>query len=205
MIIVIGNGESRASIDINNFAKNKITVGCNAIYRDLQVNHLVCCDQPIMREALDAIPPTTLMYVRSQWFYTFKKLLKYKNIRQLPDIPNPSNSRHDHSDHWGSGAYALLVASSISDSHILLIGFDLYSKGELVNNIYKDTENYSSSNTRAVDPSYWIYHISKVFKSFPLQQFIVVNTDHWIMPELWKLPNVTFVSLNKIQEYLQTT
>jgi len=205
MILVIGNGESRINLNLNEYASRNVTIGCNAIYRDLHVNHLICCDQSMMREALSAISSDTLLYVRAEWYYTFKKLLKHKNIRKVPDIPNPSDARHDNPNHWGSGAYALLVAAMLEDSHIAVVGFDLYGKGELVNNVYKDTVNYTSSQTRSVDPSDWIYHISKIFKNFPNKTFIILNTNCWKIPDAWNLPNVTFAPLNKIQDYLQIT
>ena len=49
-MIVIGNGESRKGIDINELQSEK--VGCNAIIRDFTVHHLVCCDKRMVAEAI---------------------------------------------------------------------------------------------------------------------------------------------------------
>ena len=51
-MLVIGNGESRTSIDINKLQGPKI--GCNAILRDFKVDHLVCVDRPMLQEALNS-------------------------------------------------------------------------------------------------------------------------------------------------------
>ena len=39
-MLVIGNGESRKALKIEEL--NLPTVGCNAIFRDIKVDHLVC-------------------------------------------------------------------------------------------------------------------------------------------------------------------
>ena len=43
-VIVYGNGESRQQFDKLQFSGNFITWGCNAIYRDGSVDHLVSVD-----------------------------------------------------------------------------------------------------------------------------------------------------------------
>ena len=52
MILVVGNGESRKDVNINNIPMKKI--GCNAIYRDYYVDHLVCVDKRMCQEAINA-------------------------------------------------------------------------------------------------------------------------------------------------------
>jgi len=39
-MLVIGNGESRSGININSI--DQVKVGCNAVYRDYKVDHLIC-------------------------------------------------------------------------------------------------------------------------------------------------------------------
>ena len=45
-MLVIGNGESRKALKIEEL--NLPTVGCNAIFRDIKVDHLVCCDSCLL-------------------------------------------------------------------------------------------------------------------------------------------------------------
>ena len=62
---VFGNGESRTSIDIDKLDGPKI--GCNAIYRDYHMDHLVCVDRRMAQEAVDANLKHTQIYTRKDW------------------------------------------------------------------------------------------------------------------------------------------
>ena len=79
----------------------------------------------------------------------------------------------------------------------MLLGFDLYSANDKINNIYKGTQNYKDKDANPVDPSYWIYQIGKVFDYHPNKQFIVWNHEDWKMPRIWQKKNVQFESFNK--------
>jgi len=78
------------------------------------------------------------------------------------------------------------------------VGFDLYSKNNLVNNIYKDTSAYQSSTSHAVDPRYWIYQIGRIFLENTDKYFIVYNLPGWVLPKEWHLANVEFKTLDNI-------
>ena len=113
----------------------------------------------------------------------------------VPDIPFTSDNRPDQPKHWGSGSYAVLVAATKGFNEISLIGFDLYSKNQKVNNIYKNTNNYSNSDSQTVDPSYWIYQLSRIFKHYPDTSFIIYNEAGWPMPTEWQQKNVRFENI----------
>ena len=197
--VVIGNGESRRSIDIESLKINNVLVGCNAVHRDIVVDYLVCCDRRMVEEAL-ANPMTehTEVYVREDWFKYYRKIQKRKNISTVPNLPYQGEQRPDRPEHWGSGGYALLVAAQLGFDNITLVGFDLYSKNDKVNNVYKDTINYSAANNQPVDYSYWVYQISKVFQNYPNILFTVVNDLDWKMPKEWQQPNVQFTTIEQI-------
>ena len=190
--LVIGNGESRKHINLKNFSKDHTLIGCNAIHRDLEVDHLVCCDRRMVEEAVHS-PNTinTKIYARHDWFKYYRKIQKDKRIHQVPQLPYKGNLKQDHPVHWGSGTYAVLLAATLSND-VSLVGFDLYPINEKVNNVYKNTTNYSKSQSNPVDYSFWEYQIGKVFKSFSEVNFIVYNDANWQMPKPWKYPNVTF-------------
>jgi hypothetical protein len=186
--LVIGNGQSRLSINLNSFLPHYITFGCNAICRDITVDHLICCDK---RMVLESIPKGVKnIYTRADWGFNLP------SVKNLPALPYNGTTRPDEPFHWGSGPYAVLLATDFSND-IHIIGFDLYSNNGLVNNVYKGSKNYSKEDSRAVDPSYWIYQISKVFESFPDKYFTVYNND-WVIPESWKLNNVSFKTIDKL-------
>ena len=192
-MLVIGNGESRQGIDINTRTCTK--VGCNAIYRDFFVDHLVCVDRRMVQESINAGYNTnTKIYTRKDWLNQFSK---EDNLYVVPDLPYKGNLRQDDPFHWGSGPYALLIGAMNSLGNVEIIGFDLYSKTTTVNNIYKDTNNYSSKDKRAVDPRYWIHQCAMVFKYFPDISFKMYVDKEWNMPDLWKNSNVKVDLLDK--------
>lgn len=175
MVLVLGNGESRAGADLTKF-DYEVLIGCNAAYRDLTLDYLVCCDTRMVKEA------------------TGNTSAKIYSRDNLPDLPYQGNDRADMPVHWGSGPYAVLLAATLSNN-ITLLGFDLYGTDNRVNNLYKGTANYSKPDSHAVDYSYWVYQIGQVFKHFPTTSFTVINKEGWMLPEEWILPNVKFSSL----------
>lgn len=198
--LVIGNGESRRHINLDKFKSTHTLIGCNAIHRDLTVDHLVCCDRRMAEEAVNN-PNTkdTVIYVRDSWYHYFRKILKNKNVSCVPPIPKVSEFKRDHPDHWGSGSYAILLAASLGFQEISLIGFDLYPINNKVNNIYKGSKNYSNLDSQGVDPSYWIYHATEIFLKFHDVNFIVYNNSEWAMPREWQKKNVQFRNISQLE------
>jgi len=195
-IAVFGNGESRRIININDFDSSYIKIGCNAIHRDIVVDHLICCDRRMIEEAVEnPQSKDTFIYVREEQYHHFRKVRKNKKIRLLPELPYQGEKRADKPTHWGSGPYALLVACSLDPIEIDLYGFDLYSKNNFVNNIYKGTKNYKQKNGSAVDPGYWIYQIGKLFTLYPNIKFNVYNENSWSLPLQWQHLNVKKLEL----------
>lgn len=193
--LIIGNGESRNSLDLAQVSKNHITVGCNALHRDFITDHLICCDARMVREALaNQETKNTKIYVRDSWYTTFRKIQKNKNICLLPELPYQGNLRPDNPIHWGSGSYAVLLSAKLS-RQITMVGFDLYGNNGSVNNVYKGTINYDRESAPAVDHSYWIYQIAKVFDLFPENEFVIMNHRHWPVPIEWRKNNVRLVAL----------
>ena len=197
--LVIGNGESRSHLDLNSLKINNILIGCNAIHRDIVVDHLVCCDRRMVEEAVKN-PDTvnTEIYVREDWFKYYRKIQKLKNIKQVPALPYQGEAKRDRPEHWGSGGYAVLVAAELGFTNITLVGFDLYSKNNKVNNVYKGTTNYAAPDSHAIDHSYWVYQIAKVFDLFPKINFVVLNNNDWIMPREWLKQNVRFENIEQL-------
>ena len=190
----IGNGESRATIDIDKLSSPKI--GCNALWRDFRTDYLVCVDKRMVEEALrgNANNPETVIYTRPDWSDRYIA----NSIQTVPPLPYKGDERWDDPFQWGSGPYAVLIAAMFAkEKQVKLLGFDLYSKSKTVNNIYKDTPNYDSADKRAVDPRYWIHQIGMVFNCFPKTTFTIYQ-DNWEMPEQWKYSNVTVDSISNI-------
>lgn len=200
--VVIGNGESRKTFPTYSLTGKMVLVGCNAVHRDTIIDHLVCCDERMIREAVEN-PNTiqTKIYVRESSYQLFRKIQKRKNIFLLPQIPNPQLITVDLARNWGSGTYAHLIASQLDNIQtIYLLGYDLFSKNNFVNNIYKNTKNYSSSASQAIDPSFWIWQSAKIFRLFHWINYKIVNKKDWNLPKEWLLSNVEKINLNEFEK-----
>lgn len=204
-VVVLGNGESRAAVDIHHLKKIYPLVGCNAIHRDIVVDHLICCDHRMVFESLENKNNTsTKIYVRERSYRSFKKIQKNKNVYQLPAVPTTGSIKRDNPEHWGSGPYAVLVASLLDQDQIYLVGFDLYPSNNKFNNIYKGTKNYNSIDSAPVDPSYWIYQVSETFKRYDHKRYIIVNYKDWKIPKEWQLENVSFLEMENFKKNIQS-
>lgn len=194
-MIAIGNGESRTHINIDKLTGVKI--GCNAILRDYTVDHLICVDRRMMDEAIKiGINVSTRLYTRLEWYERYKSFL---HVRTVPELPYEGNQRWDEPFQWGSGPYAVLLAAKMCENkEVKILGFDLYSKTNTINNIYKDTENYDSSVKKPVDPRYWIHQIGMVFSYFPNVLFKIYQEPDWQLPQAWNQPNVGLDKISNI-------
>jgi len=192
-MLVIGNGESRTSVNIDKLNYTKI--GCNAILRDFSIDHLICVDRPMLQEAVESnYNKHATVYTRANQFAQYRL---ETNIRIVPDLPYVGDQRPDEPIHWGAGPYAVLLAATLITDDIHLLGFDLHSVDKRVNNVYKDTANYSLAHKSAVDPRYWIYQIGKVFNSYPETHFVVHN-DNFELPKAWNKPNVSLDNISNL-------
>ena len=196
---MIGNGESRRAINIEDCRNDYILVGCNAVHRDLEVDHLICCDKRMADEAARATTTPTI-YTRSDWIAYFKST--YSNVEQLPELPYSGTLKQDQPINWGSGVYALLVAIALPVDTITVVGFDLYPTNTTVNNLYKDTANYSKSSSKPVDYSYWVYQTAKLIELHPNKTFQFVNEEGWAIPSEWKKFNVKSLTINTFTSIL---
>jgi hypothetical protein len=190
---VFGNGESRTSVNIDNLIGTKI--GCNAIYRDYMMDHLICVDRRMVQESLDKnANQNSYIYTRQDWISQFEAA----RLRTVPKLPYSGSERWDEPFQWGSGPYAVLLAAKLCKKETVhLVGFDLYSNTNTVNNVYKDTNNYDSSDKRAVDPRYWVHQIGMVFSCYTKIQFVVHNDD-FKLPKSWNLPNVLLDTISSL-------
>ena len=210
---VIGNGESRVGFDINTLKTIGMTVGCNAVHRDMQPDYLVCADKKMVHEVLqdkDNKVPYPL-YTRPMWLDSFRQ----HQFLAVPDLPYKGKERIDDPFHWGTGQFATLVALKNSwrgwlgrkAETVFLLGFDLYGVGEgqkLHNNVYKDTNNYWSTSRHAVPHHYWVYQMSRIFEHFPNTTFFQVNSDGWIIPDEWsQWSNFEYITIDEFAKFIE--
>ena len=212
-VIVYGNGKSRSKYhDLSMTFDDVITWGCNAIYRDVKVDHLVSVDYGMQHE----IYTSGYAKENSCWFLDwniippeFSGLDTIKNQHDIVHENEPtehgyvlngkrdgdlyvtwvddSNSIRDISypREWCSGATAVYLACQQGATELFLLGFDLS-----INNIYEGSKNYP----KQVEHPEWKQQLLTVFKEFPFIKFYWVEPQHPLVEgdTLEKLTYITY-------------
>lgn len=186
-IWVIGNGESRRGFALNQIKDH--TIGCNAVHRDHLCTEYVAVDRRMVQEILrNNATENRVVYTRPDW----AKEYVIDRVKILPNPPFTGKLKADQPFHWNSGPYAILLAALYKPKKINLLGFDLYSSNNLVNNIYKDTIHYSKSDARPVSPEHWKHQLCNLFNYFSEIEFIQHQLPNWQNPLEWKdIKNLT--------------
>lgn len=191
-IWVLGNGESRRGYDLSTLG---YTIGCNAIHREFICDQIVAVDRRMVNEIIaNPLYKNIPTYTRPDWVGQYKQ---HTTVTTVPKLPYVGITRADDPWHWNTGPFAILVACYMQPKKINLLGFDLYSSKNKLNNIYKDTKNYGTAVDKPVDHSYWLYHLKKIFESFPDIEFVHLHTDDWTTPHEWlETKNLTSAVIN---------
>jgi len=77
---------------------------------------------------------------------------------------------------WSAGNTALHLACQQGASEIYILGFDLSSYDEPLNNMYKGTDNYLSSDAKGFNSVNWINQMQTVFTEYKDVKF------YWVDP-----------------------
>ena len=84
---------------------------------------------------------------------------------------------------WSAGNTAMHLACQQGATEIYILGFDLSSYDEPLNNIYKGTDNYLSSDARGFNPVNWQNQMQTVFREFKDVQFSWVDATEEFIQE----------------------
>ena len=212
-VIVYGNGKSRSKYhDLSMTFDDVITWGCNAIYRDVKVDHLVSVDYGMQHEIYTSgyakenscwfldwniIPPefSGLDTIKNQHDNVYENeptehgyVLNGKRDGDLyVTWVDDSNSIRDISypREWCSGATAVYLACFQGATELFLLGFDLS-----INNIYEGSKNYP----KQVEHPEWKQQLLTIFKEFPFIKFYWVEPQHPLVKgdTLEKLTYITY-------------
>src|SRR6056300_1527599 len=150
---VLGNGESRKGIDINDLKQKGTVFACNGVYRTHQPDWLVAVDPKMILEIAE-----TDYVVHNKVYSNYNN--QYQKHQKLLDHVTWSKP----SLGWSSGPTALKLACDKGFKEIYILGFDYQGHSEKqnkatrfrFNNVFKDTRNYKKSNDEATFYGNWM-------------------------------------------------
>ena len=269
-LFVLGNGESRKDIDVELLKTQGKVWGCNALYREHEVDGLIAVDPMLEHEIYrsgyvdhnkvyfrdwsdmpaDAVEPLTeatksgmknptisewksnpegiyQQFVihgsstvnknreQTRWkgdgfesvYITWTYGLASENITLLKDIMNDyyalggweADNAGPEDPGWSSGATAMYIACKVEKpKKCYLIGMDMYSTTDFINNLYKGTNGYLSDTENSVTPQNWVIQMGRVMVRYQDIEFIKVNPEgnskvSQRMPQWDSLPNVNYM------------
>ena len=181
---VLGNGESRKGIDIDDLKKHGTVFACNGVYRTDKPDFLIAVDPKMVLEIAESD------YLLQNKVYSNFNAQYNKNPKILDHVQwfKPSLG-------WSSGPTALRMACDHGFKEIYILGFDYQGLSEggknnrfKVNNLFKDSRNYKKGNEQATFFGNWMNQTKKCLQDFKDVQFHRVIPTGWYQPKdlAWK-------------------
>jgi len=174
---VLGNGNSRRNIVLEELSNVGVIYGCNALYREFSPEYLVAVDAKMILEINKS---------------------GYQNKHEVWTNPNRAYERMNNfnffqpSKGWSSGPTALWLAVQHKWKEIFILGFDFkgLDNGKKFNNIYANTPNYKKSSDSATFFGNWARQTKTVIKENPDVIFKrVIDKGNYTPEDLEKLDN----------------
>lgn len=188
---VLGNGTSRQQIPIEKLKELGTVYGCNALYREHSVDHLVAVDTKMVREIYDS------GYYLENAVYTNPN--KFSKTLQGIHILSPNKG-------WSSGPTAMFLASKNQHRIIYILGFDYVGLGEKnlnVNNMYAGTKNYKGMHEKATYYGNWQRQTMTCINQFVRTKYVRVieNEDSYIPDNLKDCKNLKHITINNFIDF----
>ena len=173
---VLGNGESRRGIQIEELKAHGTVYACNGVYRTDTPHYLVAVDPKMLLE----IGETEYAVHNKVWSNYNAQYANHKRILDHVQWFKPSLG-------WSSGPTALRMACDHGYKDIYILGFDYqgHSQGAgfKFNNVFKDTRNYKRAKDEATFYGNWMNQTKRCLKDFPLIKFHRVIPKDWFTPK----------------------
>ena len=128
---------------------------------------------------------------------------------------NPNNNAHtlkdlgDKDRGWACGATSGWVALEQNKDleELYLIGHDLKSYDNFINNMYKSTQNYGDEKNKPIPDVNWVGQWNTLMQEYPKVKFIKVNPKgirggdkiNNMVPE-WKSKNVEYINFDELNK-----
>ena len=165
---VLGNGNSRLTVNPQSLLSRGTVYACNAVYREFDSHFLIAVDVKMVNELVDAD------YHKKGTVWTNPN----KGIKTKSNI----NLFTPHKG-WSSGPTALWFAAQNGHKNIYIIGFDYQGNKGKFNNVYADTFNYKKSSDAATFFGNWLSQTEKVIKEFRHTKFWRVLEPGGFVPD----------------------
>ena len=173
---VLGNGESRKGIDINDLKEKGTVFACNAVYRTHQPHFLVAVDPKMILEIAETDYPVH----NKVWSNFNAQYNKHPKILNHVNWFKPSLG-------WSSGPTALRMACEHGFKEIYILGFDYQGHNDgkrfKLNNIFGDSRNYKKRNDEATFYGNWMNQTKRCLQDFKDVQFHRVIPKGWFKPK----------------------
>ena len=141
----LGNGRSRQGISIPKLRSLGLVAGCNRIYQEDSVDILVATDRQMAQEIEDT------GYGMTHEFWT---------RRPRSDTGSRLLERPEYGYSSGTAAIAKLCQRGCKE--VYLLGFDLGSPTEYVNNLYAGTAHYKTPDMKPTYYGNWVRQLQQV-------------------------------------------
>jgi|TARA_R110001592_G_scaffold10516_3_gene54419 hypothetical protein len=194
---VLGNGESRRGIDINELKKKGTVYACNGVYRTHQPDYLIAVDPKMVLE----IAESDYVVHNKVWSNYNVQYAKHQKLMDHCNWFKPSLG-------WSSGPTALRLASEHGYDQIYILGFDYQGNTDpdrknrfKFNNVFKDTRNYKKANEEATFYGNWMNQTKRVLADFPNVKYHRVIPQGWFKPKDidWQ-ENLTHTQVNEFTD-----
>jgi len=173
---VLGNGESRKGIDINDLKEKGTVFACNAVYRTHRPHFLIAVDPKMILE----IAETDYVVHNKVWSNFNAQYNKNQKILDHVNWFKPSLG-------WSSGPTALRMACDQGFKEIYILGFDYQGHNDgkrfKLNNIFGDSRNYKKRNDEATFYGNWMNQTKRVLQDFKDVKFHRVIPKGWFQPK----------------------
>jgi hypothetical protein len=173
---VLGNGESRKGIEINDLKEKGTVFACNAVYRTHRPDFLVAVDPKMIFEIAETDYPVH----NKVWSNFNAQYNKHPKILNHINWFKPSLG-------WSSGPTALRMACEHGFKEIYILGFDYQGLNQgkrfTLNNIFGDTRNYKKRNDEATFYGNWMNQTKRCLQDFKDVRFHRVIPKGWFKPK----------------------
>jgi hypothetical protein len=173
---VLGNGESRRGIKIEDLKNHGKVWACNGVYRTERPDYLVAVDPKMILE----IGESDYMLHNKVWSNFNAQYNKHQKILDHCNWFKPSLG-------WSSGPTALRMACEQGHKEIYILGFDYQGHKDgnrfTFNNLFKDSRNYKRSKDEATFYGNWMNQTKRCLQDFKDTQFHRVVPKNWFTPK----------------------